>query len=88
LQQIHIAEIVAGKYSLMKTTLKPSASKRHRQFYEELKLQLWNAGYKMTEKLINGIEFLCPGGRDCRSLQKGLDLLFGKGLAINVELRQ
>ena len=39
-------------------------TKRHRHFYEELKIELWNAGYKTTEKLINSIEFGAPQHRE------------------------
>lgn len=39
-------------------------TKRHRQFYEELKIRLWNAGFKTTERLINSIEFGVPQHRE------------------------
>lgn len=39
-------------------------TKRHRQFYEELKITLWNAGFKTTERLVNGIEFGAPQDRE------------------------
>jgi len=39
-------------------------TKRHRQFYEELKIQLWNAGYKTAERLMNAIEFGAPQDRE------------------------
>ena len=39
-------------------------TKRHRRFYEELKIQLWNAGYKTAERLINSIEFGVPQDRE------------------------
>ncbi len=37
---------------------------KHREFYEELKKLLSNAGYYMTERLTNAIEFGAPQDRD------------------------
>lgn len=37
---------------------------KHREFYEELKVMLSNAGYYMTERLTNAIEFGAPQDRD------------------------
>lgn len=39
-------------------------TKRHRQFYEELKKQLHNHGYCTTERLTNSLEFGVPQDRD------------------------
>ena len=39
-------------------------TKRHREFYEELKVQLHNAGYTTTERLTNALEFGAPQDRD------------------------
>lgn len=39
-------------------------TKRHRRFYEELKVKLWNAGFKTTERLINSIEYGVPQDRE------------------------
>lgn len=39
-------------------------TKRHREYYEELKVQLHNAGYKTTERLTNALEFGAPQDRD------------------------
>lgn len=39
-------------------------TKRHRRFYEELKLDLRNAGYRTSDRLINAIEFGVPQDRD------------------------
>lgn len=39
-------------------------TKTHREFYEELKAQLENAGYKLTERLINAIEYGAPQDRE------------------------
>jgi DNA (cytosine-5)-methyltransferase 1 len=39
-------------------------TKRHRAFFEELKVLLWNAGYKTSERLINAIQFGVPQDRD------------------------
>lgn len=39
-------------------------TKKHRAFYEELKLKLQKAGYATTERLINAIEFGAPQDRD------------------------
>ncbi|WP_350343260.1 DNA cytosine methyltransferase [Proteinivorax tanatarense] len=39
-------------------------TKRHRQFYDELKIMLHNAGYKTTEKLVNALEFGVPQDRE------------------------
>lgn len=38
-------------------------TKNHREFFESLKVQLKNAGYYLTEKLINAIEFGAPQDR-------------------------
>lgn len=45
---------------------------RHREFYEELKEMLGNAGYIMTERLTNSLEFGTPQDRD-RILLFGID---------------
>ena len=37
---------------------------RHREYYEDLKKMLCDAGYKMTERLTNAIEFGAPQDRD------------------------
>jgi len=37
---------------------------KHRKFFEKMKLKLINAGYYITEKLINAIEFGAPQDRD------------------------
>lgn len=37
---------------------------KHREFFEQLKAQLTEAGYVMTEQLINSIEFGAPQDRD------------------------
>lgn len=37
---------------------------RHREFFEELKQQLRNTGYSMTEQLVNALEFGAPQDRD------------------------
>lgn len=37
---------------------------KHREFYEELKRKLSNAGYIMTERLCNSLEFGAPQDRD------------------------
>lgn len=37
---------------------------KHREFFEEMKLKLIKAGYYITEKLINSIEFGVPQDRD------------------------
>jgi len=39
-------------------------TKMHRAFFEELKVMLWNAGYRTSERLINSIEFGVPQDRD------------------------
>lgn len=39
-------------------------TKRHRAFYDELKLKLHHAGYVLTERLINAIEYGVPQARD------------------------
>lgn len=39
-------------------------TKRHREFYEELKEKLNAVGYKMTERLTNALEFGVPQDRD------------------------
>lgn len=54
---------------------------RHREFYEELKKKLHNAGYCTTERLTNALEFGVPQDRD-RILLIGIkmDLLSKKVL--------
>lgn len=37
---------------------------RHREFYEQLKVQLQQAGYECTERLINAIEYGAPQDRE------------------------
>lgn len=39
-------------------------TKRHRKFYEELKRDLRNAGYKTSDNLINAVEFGVPQDRE------------------------
>jgi DNA (cytosine-5)-methyltransferase 1 len=39
-------------------------TKRHRRFYEELKLDLQNAGYNTSDRLINAVEFGVPQDRE------------------------
>lgn len=39
-------------------------TKTHRQFFEKLKLQLEAAGYQLTEKLLNSLQFGAPQDRD------------------------
>ena len=68
-----------GKLSLsyisLLTTMKPDfflfenvkglwKTERHREFYEELKVTLKNAGYYLTERLTNSLEFGVPQDRD------------------------
>lgn len=44
---------------------------RHREYYEELKTQLRTAGYSLTERLTNALEFGAPQDRD-RTLLIGI----------------
>lgn len=75
-----------GKLSLsyinLITTMKPDfflfenvkglwRTKRHREFFEELKEKLHDAGYKTTERLTNALEYGAPQDRD-RILMVGL----------------
>jgi DNA (cytosine-5)-methyltransferase 1 len=39
-------------------------TKRHKSFFDELKLKLWEAGYVLTERLINTLEYGVPQNRD------------------------
>ncbi|MFA5617346.1 MAG: DNA cytosine methyltransferase [Syntrophorhabdaceae bacterium] len=39
-------------------------TKRHREFYEEIKIKLHNSGYTTTEKLVNSIEYAVPQDRE------------------------
>lgn len=39
-------------------------TKRHRKFYDELKVDLRNAGYKTSDRLINAVEFGVPQDRE------------------------
>lgn len=76
-----------GKLSLsyvnLITTMKPDfflfenvkglwRTKRHREFYEELKLKLQQSGYSMRDRLTNALEFGAPQDRD-RILLFGLN---------------
>jgi len=59
-------------------------TKKHREFYEELKVLLQNSGYILTNKLINSIEYGVPQDRE-RILLFGVNQNFAKkiGLAID-----
>jgi DNA (cytosine-5)-methyltransferase 1 len=39
-------------------------TKKHRDFYEEMKKNVYDKGYKITEQLVNAIEFGVPQDRD------------------------
>jgi DNA (cytosine-5)-methyltransferase 1 len=39
-------------------------TKRHREFYDSMKLKLENAGYELTDRLTNSIEYGAPQDRD------------------------
>lgn len=39
-------------------------TKKHREFFEEIKLKLIDSGYMLTEKLINALEFGAPQDRE------------------------
>jgi DNA (cytosine-5)-methyltransferase 1 len=66
---------LSGTYIELITQIKPDfflfenvkglyRTTKHRQFFEEMKLKLVNAGYYLTEKLINAIEFGAPQDRE------------------------
>jgi DNA (cytosine-5)-methyltransferase 1 len=66
---------LSGTYIEMICTLKPDfflfenvrglyRTTKHREFFETMKLKLIKAGYYITEKLINAIEFGAPQDRD------------------------
>ncbi|MBW4687760.1 MAG: DNA cytosine methyltransferase [Komarekiella atlantica HA4396-MV6] len=50
-------------------------TKRHRQFYEILKIQLINSGYLLTERLINALEYGVPQNRE-RIILIGFNISF------------
>lgn len=58
---------------------------KHRLFYESLKIQLQQAGYILTEKLINAIEYGVPQDRD-RIILIGFRKNFLKDMGINHEV--
>lgn len=66
-------------------------TKKHRVFYENLKMQLLNSGYALTEKLINTLEFGVPQDREriiligfkCDLLQKATFCLNPKSRFLN-----
>lgn len=61
-------------------------TKRHREFYEELKAKLHNAGYCTTNRLTNAIEFGAPQDRD-RILLFGVRAeLLSDNLKVDTEL--
>lgn len=55
-------------------------TKKHREFYEDLKKDLFNAGYILTERLINTIEYSAPQDRE-------RILLFGLHISIAEEMK-
>lgn len=61
-------------------------TKKHREFYEELKYLLQNSGYIIAEKLINTLEYGVPQDRE-RIFLFGINYNFAKelGLAIDNE---
>ncbi len=61
-------------------------TKRHKEFYEELKLSLTNAGYLMTDNLINSIEYGVPQDRDRILLIGFHKRIFDYSLAGNIQL--
>lgn len=50
-------------------------TKRHRKFYEILKIQLLNSGYLLTERLINSLEYGVPQNRE-RIILVGFNVSF------------
>lgn len=59
------------------------STKKHREFYEEMKAKLYEGGYLITEQLINAIAYQVPQDRE-RIILIGFksDLLIDKGLEI------
>jgi len=66
---------LSGTYAKLICTAKPDfflfenvkglyKTARHRQFFEELKRQLQDSGYFLTEQLVNALEFGAPQDRD------------------------
>lgn len=66
LSQTYVDLIIAQKpdFFLFENVKGLWRTKRHREFYEELKSQLSDAGYIFTERLINAIEYGAPQDRD------------------------
>lgn len=60
-------------------------TKIHREFYEELKKKLRAAGYVMTERLINAVEYGAPQDRERIILIGFLKKTFGKNLPDNLQ---
>ncbi len=59
-------------------------TKMHREFYEKLKRKLSAAGYELTERLINAIEYGVPQDRDRIILVGFSKKTFNKNLAKNL----
>ncbi|MBD2616224.1 DNA cytosine methyltransferase [Nostoc punctiforme FACHB-252] len=57
-------------------------TKRHRQFYDILKIQLINSGYCLTERLINALEYGVPQDRE-RIILIGFNISFLQNSTIN-----
>lgn len=70
-------------------------TKKHREFFEELKTQLKRAGYSFTEQLINSIEFGAPQDRERiiligfhKNIRKEYGMKAQKGSLLNFDWEQ
>src|SRR3989344_1577829 len=82
LSQIYIDLIVQQRpdFFLFENVKGLWRTKMHRKFYEELKAKLVSAGYSLTERLINAIEYGAPQNRE-RIILLGFRIkTFGKEL--------
>lgn len=66
LSQSYVSLIVNNRpdYFLFENVKGLWRTARHREFFEELKMQLHDAGYATTERLTNALEFGAPQDRD------------------------
>jgi DNA (cytosine-5)-methyltransferase 1 len=61
---VRVIEQYCPDYFLFENVKGLWKTKKHREFYEELKFSLFQAGYILTERLVNAIEYGVPQDRD------------------------